>query len=91
MRAPDTPARRSWRDRLHEIIFESDTRAGKLFDLVLLGAILASVILVMIESVRAVRLVYGPQLLRLEWVFTLAFTVSCPSQGRVAAESSVLV
>ena len=37
-----------WRNRLHEVIFEADDRAGKLFDAVLIVAILASVIVVIL-------------------------------------------
>ena len=41
----------SWKHKLHEIIYEADTSEGKLFDVVLLIAIIASIILVMLESV----------------------------------------
>ena len=40
------------RARLHEIIFEADTRAGRLFDLALIWLILLSVATVILESVR---------------------------------------
>ncbi len=43
----------NWRTKLHEIIYEADTPVGKLFDVILLIAILASVILVMLESIRS--------------------------------------
>ena len=63
------------RARLHEIIFEADTRAGRLFDLVLIWLILLSVATVILESVRRVRVSYGDLLYTLEWAFTLLFTV----------------
>ena len=63
------------RARLHEIIFEADTRAGRLFDLTLIWLILLSVATVILESVRSVRLQYGEILYALEWFFTLLFTV----------------
>ncbi len=63
------------RDRLHEIIFEADTPAGRAFDTALLVAIVASVVVVMLESVNSVREVAGPWLVALEWFFTLLFTV----------------
>ncbi|HEY5884864.1 MAG TPA: ion transporter [Pyrinomonadaceae bacterium] len=63
------------RARLHEIIFEADTRAGRLFDLVLIWLILLSVATVILESVRPVREAYGAHLYALEWVFTILFTV----------------
>ena len=43
--------RSRWRARLHEVIFEADTPAGRAFDVGLLIAILVSVIAVMLESV----------------------------------------
>ena len=63
------------RARLHEVIFESDTRAGHYFDLALIWLILLSVATVILESVRSVRLQYGPLLYGLEWFFTLLFTI----------------
>jgi voltage-gated potassium channel len=69
---PSWPA---WRERLHEIIFRSDTRAGRLFDLGLLVAILASVLAVMLESVAEVRARHEWELHVVEWALTLLFTV----------------
>jgi voltage-gated potassium channel len=63
------------RARLHEIVFESETRAGRLFDLALIWLILLSVATVILESVRSVRVQYGGLLYTLEWVFTLLFTI----------------
>ncbi len=60
--------------RLHEIIFEADTPAGKLFDVALLVAIVASVTVVMLESVAAFSDRYCAALRALEWFFTLLFT-----------------
>jgi voltage-gated potassium channel len=64
-----------WRARLHEIIFESDTRAGRAFDVALLIAILVSVAAVMLESVAAVRETHGAALRGVELAVTIAFTV----------------
>ena len=63
------------RARLHEVIFESDTRAGRAFDLILIWLILFSVATVVLESVREVREQYGRLLHALEWLFTVLFTV----------------
>jgi voltage-gated potassium channel len=63
------------RHRLHEIIFEADTPAGKAFDVVLIVSILLSVVLVMLDSVEAVQTLYGPWLYAGEWLFTVLFTV----------------
>ena len=43
------------KDRLYELIFEADTKKGKVFDVALLLIILASVVLVMLESVPVLR------------------------------------
>jgi voltage-gated potassium channel len=64
-----------WRGRLHEVIFESDTPAGKTFDIILIAAILASVGVVMLDSIRSVREDYRAALLTAEWAFTLLFTL----------------
>ncbi len=69
------PLQPPWRFRLHELIFEADTREGKIFDLILLSCIIASVIAVALESVAEVRDSYGPTLRALEWLFTALFTV----------------
>jgi voltage-gated potassium channel len=63
------------RARLHEIIFEADTPEGRLFDLLLLLAIIASVTVVLLDSVAPVHARIGPTLWALEWGFTLLFTV----------------
>ncbi len=62
------------RARLHEIIFEADTRAGKLFDVALIVAILVSVVVVMADSVGVIHARYGRVLGILEWFFTILFT-----------------
>lgn len=64
-----------WRLRLYVVIFEADTRAGRLFDLVLVALILTSVGVVMLDSVQAVNSRWGDQLTYLEWFFTAVFTI----------------
>ncbi|ATB29488.1 ion transporter [Melittangium boletus] len=63
------------RARLHTIIFESDTPAGRAFDVGLLWAIVLSVLAVMLESVEAIRLQYGEAIRVLEWCFTGLFAL----------------
>lgn len=65
----------AWRLKLYSVIFESNTPAGRLFDVVLLWAILLSVLAVMMESVGAIREEYGMALRILELAFTIIFTV----------------
>jgi voltage-gated potassium channel len=71
----DQPSRSSLRARLHEIIFEADTPAGKLFDVLLIVSILLSVAIVMLDSVGSIQSSYGRWLYIGEWVFTILFTV----------------
>jgi voltage-gated potassium channel len=63
------------RFRLHEIIFEADTPAGKLFDVLLILSIVVSVVLVMLDSVSSIQQSYGDLLYLGEWVFTILFTI----------------
>lgn len=65
----------NWRRKLHEVIYEADTREGKLFDVALLIAILSSVLLVMLESVDVIELKYRKILNLGEWIFTALFTI----------------
>jgi voltage-gated potassium channel len=64
-----------WRQRLHTVVFEADTPAGKAFDVLVLASIAISVLVVMFESVASVRAIYGPALVGLEWLFTILFTL----------------
>lgn len=63
------------RRRLHRIIFQHDTKAGRTFDIALILAILLSVIAVMLDSVASVSQRFGPALKAIEWFFTIVFTV----------------
>jgi voltage-gated potassium channel len=71
----DARPRPRWRRRLHEVIFESDTAAGRAFDVVLLVAIVTSVVAVVLESVPSIRREHGAVLRAAEWTLTIAFTV----------------
>ncbi|MFP2907420.1 ion transporter [Pyxidicoccus sp. 3LFB2] len=63
-----------FRFRLHTIIFEADTPAGRAFDIALLWAIVFSILAVMLESVTSVREQFGPELRATEWFFTALFS-----------------
>lgn len=69
------PSSNDLRERIRTIIFEADTPAGRLFDLVLLGCILASIAVVIMESVPALHEKYGERFLTIEWIFTILFTI----------------
>ena len=63
------------RERLHEIIYEADTPAGKLFDLALIACILLSVLIIMLDSVKRINVNYGSLFYMMEWIFTIIFSI----------------
>ncbi|MEO8932855.1 MAG: ion transporter [Xanthomarina sp.] len=65
----------SWKEKLYIIIYEADTPAGKLFDLVLIVTILASITLVMLESVKDIDTRFHVALNISEWVITILFSL----------------
>ncbi|MFL1011409.1 ion transporter [Flavisericum labens] len=67
--------RNNWRDKLHEVIYEADTPSGKLFDVVLFVVIIASILLVMLESVNSIDAKYHRFLNISEWVITILFSI----------------
>lgn len=64
-----------WRRKLHEVIFEADTPAGRAFDLMLIIAIIISVIVVVLDSVNSYQQKYGDFLYAAEWFFTILFSI----------------
>ncbi|MEM9686542.1 MAG: ion transporter [Bacteroidota bacterium] len=64
-----------WKHRLHEIIYEADTPAGRLFNLVLLTVIILSIILVMLETVKEIDVTFHRPLVIGEWIITILFTI----------------
>ncbi|MFI5444890.1 ion transporter [Polaromonas sp. UC242_47] len=72
--SPDNKPLAGWRLRWYTIIFEADTRAGRVFDLSLIAVILLSIAVVMADSVQSLHLAYGRVFTVLEWIFTLLFT-----------------
>ena len=64
-----------FRQKAYIIIYETNTKAGRLFDLILLGLILMSVLLAMLETVSGFNLKYHDTLVTLEWIITGLFTL----------------
>lgn len=64
-----------WRKIIHDVIFEADTFAGKSFDIILIGAIILSVIVVILDSVNSFQQKYGDILYTIEWILTILFTI----------------
>ena len=65
----------SLRDKIYRVIFGTDTPAGQRFDIALIYLILISVVAVILDSIESVNREYGMWLFRLEWVFTLLFSL----------------
>lgn len=61
--------------KLYEIIFEADTAAGKLFDIILLVLISTSVVIIFMESVPSLQLRYSREFYIMEVIFTVLFTL----------------
>lgn len=75
MNSKGEKSKSNWKNKLHEIIYEADTPTGKWFDLILIILIILSVFLIMLESVEEIDLKYHRELLFLEWVVTIFFTI----------------
>lgn len=63
------------RQKLYIIIYGVNTPAGKAFDIGLLVAILLSVFTIMAETVEGIDLRFHRELIVLEWIFTVVFTI----------------
>ncbi len=63
------------KQKIHEVIFEADTKVGKIFDIILMVSIIISVIVVMLDSVKSISIKYGELFYFIEWIFTVLFTL----------------
>ena len=66
---------KNWREELHVIVFQSDTQAGRRFDGILLLIILASLVIVMLDSINSIHRDYADVLTYIEWGFTFIFAI----------------
>ncbi len=73
--SPPEAARAPWRHRLHTIIFEADTPAGRTFDIALIIAIVMSIVLVIVETVTKRQTPLGRAMFMAEWILTILFTI----------------
>ncbi len=64
-----------FKQKVHIVIYGTSTKAGRLFDLILLGLILLSVVLIMMETVTSFDQQYHSELVSLEWIITIFFTI----------------
>ncbi len=63
------------RQHLHKIIFESDTKGGKTFDVALLWCILISILITILDSVPTLNLYFNKAFYWIEWFFTILFSL----------------
>ena len=63
------------RERWYSIIFQSDTKKGRIFDEILLVAIILSVIILMFDSIQSFRIKSPAFFNAAEWFFTIVFTI----------------
>lgn len=74
-RSESPPPVGSRRARLHQIIFEADTPAGRAFDVALIGLIVLSIVVVSVETVPTLNPTLQTTLIVVEWIFTALFTL----------------
>jgi len=60
--------------KFYQVIFGTETPAGKWFDIILIMAILSSVVIIMLDSIKDLHTNYGLLFLQVEWIFTGLFT-----------------
>lgn len=65
----------AFRQKTNVVIYGTNTASGRLFDLVLLAVILVSVVIVMLETVKGFDTKYHQELIVLEWIITIFFTL----------------
>lgn len=68
------PEDKLWKRFLYRVIYRSDTRLGKLFDIILLSLILVSTAIIMMESVPKLDKRFHYTFLILEWIISLFFS-----------------
>lgn len=65
----------NFKEKVRTVIFGTHTRAGKIFDVILLWMIVISILSVVIESIPEARASYGWLFYGIDWFFTLIFTI----------------
>jgi voltage-gated potassium channel len=64
-----------WRRRIYDVVHDTSTKRGKVFNLALFGLIIISVIYVLLESVDDIDETYHPYMVAAEWIITILFTI----------------
>ena len=63
------------KEKIYRVIYGTDTPAGRRFDIILLWLIVASILVVCLESIPSYHNAYFSYFLVLEWVFTIVFSI----------------
>lgn len=66
---------KSTKEKLYEIVFEADTPLGKAFDFTIIGLIIISIIMVMLDSIPRFHNEYSSLIKIVEWIITICFTI----------------
>ena len=78
---------KNWRLIIRRVIFDTDSRAGMLFDVLLLIMIALSFLVILLTTVDEINLQYGQFLLKVEWFFTIVFSLEYLTRLIVAKRS----
>ncbi len=62
-------------NRLYHIIFGTESTLGRWFDLCLIGAIISSVMVILLDSIPALHARHAETYLYIEWAFTVFFSL----------------
>lgn len=66
---------RPWQLKVQEVIYGTETKVGKVFDILLLFVILFSIIVVMLESIPSLGRQFNFTFWSIEWVVTILFSI----------------
>ncbi|SFI23174.1 voltage-gated potassium channel [Tindallia magadiensis] len=70
-----TTKEHSWKHKISQIIYQTDTPAGYLFDVLLILSILINSLLIILESVEGIRIAHGQKMINLQYIFVAIFTI----------------
>ena len=65
----------SLKEKIRTVIFGTETKSGKFFDIMLLALILISMVVVMLESIEDYNLKYHRTFVIAEWALTILFSI----------------
>jgi voltage-gated potassium channel len=63
------------KESFYQVIFGTETPLGRNFDIALIVLIISSVLVILLDSIQALNASYGSLFFRIEWLFTVFFTL----------------